>query len=212
MGLFDFLRKRRRMGILPEDIVVFIIGPSGSGKSWFLSTLLQNPNVHTLVKVSREHKSSEVHAVRCRFEGIPNDILLVDTPSFYVDHGPDAEATLKKWMDSNDTKESWAIGILYMHNIASNLYDDNLRLLKHIGAFRRTCRRDLSHSTVYVVPSVASEVRLSSGRIEASMSRLQREAAEGGTLMYATLFDGKPEIAWGIMQGLFNNMEPCTRV
>ncbi|KAI6147969.1 hypothetical protein BKA82DRAFT_4015056 [Pisolithus tinctorius] len=144
MGLFDFLRKRRRMGILPEDIVVFnielatsIIGPSGSGKSWFLSTLLQNPNVHTLVKVSREHKSSEVHAVRCRFEGIPNDILLVDTPSFYVDHGPDAEATLKKWMDSNDTKESWAIGILYMHNIASNLYDDNLRLLKHIGAFRR---------------------------------------------------------------------------
>lgn len=200
------------MSILPEDIVVFIIGPSGSGKSWFLSTLLQNPNVHALVKVSGEHKSSEVHVVRCRFEGIPNDILLVDTPSFYVDDGPDAEATLKRWMDSNDMKKSWAVGILYMHNIALNPYDDNLRLLKHIGAFRRTCRRDLSHNTVYVVPSVASEVRLSSERIEASMSRLQRETVDGGTLMCTTLFDGKSEIAWDIMQELFNNLEPCTRV
>ncbi|KIK17506.1 hypothetical protein PISMIDRAFT_685275, partial [Pisolithus microcarpus 441] len=35
MGLFDLFRgSKKTSAILPTDIVVFIVGPSGSGKSW----------------------------------------------------------------------------------------------------------------------------------------------------------------------------------
>lgn len=101
MGLFDWFRgSKRATVILPTDIVVFIVGPSGSGKSRFMGIILQQSNVHVRISKSQRPGTTEVHAERCRFDGIQGDIVIVDTPSFCTYMDPDGEEVMRKWMES----------------------------------------------------------------------------------------------------------------
>ncbi|KAI6005400.1 hypothetical protein EDC04DRAFT_2611570 [Pisolithus marmoratus] len=150
-----------------------------------------------------------VHAVRYRFDKLLEDVLLVDTPSFYVDHdGPDADAILKEWMDANTLEGCWAISILYAHDLRRNPYFDSRPLPMYISAFQRTCREDLTGYTIYVVKTLLPGVRLPQERIEFISTQVQYQAEEEVALMHPTLFDGKPEDAWDILQTLFNKIEP----
>ncbi|KAI6142580.1 hypothetical protein BKA82DRAFT_1003415 [Pisolithus tinctorius] len=203
MGLFDKLRwSKKTTDISPTDMVVFIVGPSGSGKSRFLEILLQNPNVHRASK-GQKPGSTDVHAERCRLEGMPSDVVLVDTPSFHTYEGPDGEETVRKWMDSSKcTRQCKRAGILYMHNIASNPSDTGLDVSNHLGAFRHTLPRNLTNSTVHVVPTMASGARLPAERIKTAMARLQSQASDEGATMSRIPFSGRPEVAWEVVQEL----------
>ncbi|KAI5997319.1 hypothetical protein F5J12DRAFT_852290 [Pisolithus orientalis] len=205
MGLLDKLRwSRKTTDISATDMVVFIVGPSGSGKSRFMDILLQNANVHA-VRANKGQRpgTTEVYAERCRFEGMQSDIVLVDTPSFHTYEDPDGEETLKKWMDSKCTKCKRA-GMLYTHNIASNPHDGNLVISRHLEAFRRTLPRNLTINTVHVVPTVAFGARLPAETIDALVTRLQGQADGVGAKMSKTPFDGKPETAWDVVQELLS--------
>ncbi|KAI6095455.1 hypothetical protein F5141DRAFT_682858 [Pisolithus sp. B1] len=208
MGLFDLFRgSKKTSAILPTDIVVFIVGPSGSGKSWFMSVLLKNAQV----RVSKGQKpgTTEIHAERCRFDGMKNDIVVVDTPSFDNYDGPDGETEVKRWMDSNYTKPCKAAGVLYMHNIASNPNDPGLKVSNHLGTFRRTCRQNLVPSVIHVVPTLDHGARLPQERIMTRVTQLELQAnSEGAQLCNASsagyTFDGRPGTAWDIVQGLLS--------
>ncbi|KAI6017900.1 hypothetical protein EDC04DRAFT_474668 [Pisolithus marmoratus] len=178
MGLFDLFRgSKKTTAILPTDIVVFIVGPSGSGKSRFLNILLQSGNVHVKVSKGQKPGTTEVHAERCRFDKMKSDIVIVDTPSFYTYIDPDGEVVVEKWMDSNYTKPCKATGVLYMHNLASNLDDANLRVSKHLGAFRPMAQLRLQANSEVQPCNMSSDGKL---------------------------FDGKPESAWDVIQGLLS--------
>ncbi|KAI5994915.1 hypothetical protein F5J12DRAFT_409788 [Pisolithus orientalis] len=171
-----------------------------------MKTLLQHENVHIRVSNGRNADAADVHAERCRFDGIQSDIVIVRTPSFYTD-GPDGEETLKKWMDSNYIKPCKAVGVLYMHNLASSAGDSNLEVSKHLGAFRRTCRSNLIPSVIRVVPTSYHIAWLSNESMETPMTQFRRQANDEGVQFCSTLpdgkpFDGKPETAWGAVQEL----------
>ncbi|KAI5997330.1 hypothetical protein F5J12DRAFT_852365 [Pisolithus orientalis] len=208
MGLLDRFRgSKKTTAILPTDIVVFIVGPSGSGKSRFMSILLQNTNVHVRVSKGQNPGTTEVHAERCRFDGMQSDIVIVDTPSFYTYLDPDGEDVVKRWMDSNYTKPCKAAAVLYMHNLAFNAGDANLKVSKHLGAFRRACRRNLIPSVYHVIPTLSYGARLSNERIETSVTQLRGQANDEGAQFCSTSpagkpFDGRPETAWDVVQGL----------
>ncbi|KAI6111677.1 hypothetical protein EDD17DRAFT_795348 [Pisolithus thermaeus] len=211
MGLFDQFRgSKKTTAILPTDIVVFIVGPQGSGKSWFMDALLKSANVHVRVSKGQKPGTTEVHAERCRFDGMQNDIVIVDTPSFITYMDPDGEEAVRKWMESNYTKPCKAAGILYMHNLAFNPDDANLRVSNHLGTFRRTCRQNLIPSIIHVVPTLSNGARLSDERLRTLMALLQRQAdAEGARLRNVSEgrpFDGKPETAWDVLQGLLSQV------
>ncbi|KAI6119149.1 hypothetical protein EDD16DRAFT_1726592, partial [Pisolithus croceorrhizus] len=151
MGLLDRFRVSKRTTavlptdvavptgiVVPTDIVVFIVGPSGSGKSWFMNILLQNPNVRVQVADRQKPGATEVHAERCHFDGVGNDIVIVDTPSFCTCMDPDSEEVVRTWMLSNYTEPCQETSILYMHNLAFEPDDADLMLSNHIRAFRRT--------------------------------------------------------------------------
>ncbi|KAI6107645.1 hypothetical protein EDD16DRAFT_1620399 [Pisolithus croceorrhizus] len=207
MGLFDLFRgSRKTTTISPSDNVVFIVGPSGSGKSRFMSILLQSANVHVRVSKGQKPGTTEVHAERCRFDGMQNDIVVVDTPSFCTYMDPDGEEVVRKWMESNYTKPCKAARILYMHNLAFNPDDGNLKVSNHLGAFRRACRHDLIPSIIRVLPTLSNGARLSDERLRALTGQLQRQADAEGVRLCDTCdgkpFDGKPEAAWDVLQEL----------
>ncbi|KAI6119151.1 cytochrome P450 [Pisolithus croceorrhizus] len=139
-----------------------------------------------------------------------NDIVIVDTPSFITYMDPDGEEAVRKWMESNYTKPCKAAGILYMHNLAFNPDDANLRVSNHLGTFRRTCRQNLIPSIIHVVPTLSNGARLSDERLRTLMALLQRQAdAEGARLRNVSEgrpFDGKPETAWDVLQGLLSQV------
>lgn len=206
MGLLDIFRwSRKTTTILPTDIVVFIVGPSGSGKSWLLSILLKMANTHVPVNRGQKPCTTKVHAERCHFEGMQGDIILVDTPSFYTYIRPDGEKTVKKWIDSNYIQPKGA-GILYMHNIASNPLDPNLEVSRHFSAFRRTCPQGHAPSVARVVPTVALGSTLSAEKINTSMTRLRYQADSIGASILGMPFDGKPGTAWDVVQELLNEI------
>ncbi|KAI6033576.1 hypothetical protein PISMIDRAFT_197921 [Pisolithus microcarpus 441] len=204
-------RSRRTTAILPTDIVVFIVGPTGSGKSWFMSTLLQHANVHVRVNKAQRPGTTEVHAERCIFDGTQSDIVIVDTPSFCTYTDPDGEEVMREWMDSNYTGRCKAVMMVYMHNLAFNPEDANMRLSNHLGVFRRACRQNLFPSVIHVVPTLSYWARLSDTRVKILTAQLQRQAnAEGARLASGgRLFDGEPETAWDVVQGFLNETTPC---
>ncbi|KAI6156085.1 hypothetical protein EDD17DRAFT_1070567 [Pisolithus thermaeus] len=209
MGLFDLFRgSKKTTTISPSDVVVFILGPTGSGKSWFMNVLLQSANVHVRVSKGQKPGTTEVHAERCRFDGMQSDIVIVDTPSFSTDMNPDGEEVVRKWMESNYTKPCKAAGMLYMHNLAFNPDDANLRMSNHLGAFRRACRQNLFPSTIHVVPTLSYGARLSDERLRTLTALLQRQADAERVSLHKSSdgkpFDGKPEAAWDVVQGLLS--------
>ncbi|KAI5997276.1 hypothetical protein F5J12DRAFT_929047 [Pisolithus orientalis] len=202
MGLLEGLRwSRKTTNISPTDTVVFIVGPSGSGKSRFMDILLQNANVRAVRNNKGQRPgTTEVYAERCRFEGMPSDIVLVDTPSFHTYEDPDGEETLKKWMDSRCTKCKRAV-ILYTHDIASNPHDENLVISRHLEAFRRTLPRNLTVDTVHVVPTMAFGAKLPVEKISVLMDTTPKSRRT------MTPFNGRPEVAWDVVRELLNHCE-----
>ncbi|KAI6138959.1 hypothetical protein BKA82DRAFT_4517962 [Pisolithus tinctorius] len=200
MGLLDWFRVSQTT-IAPKDIVVFIVGPSGSGKSRLFSILVQiTAKTHVPVDGGRWLGFTRVHAQRCRFEE-ESDIVLVDTPClFRSEH-------LKEWLDSNYRKPCKAAGILYLHNIGSNPYLEFLKVSKHLGRLMPMYHQGLAPNTVHVVPTITLGAKLSTGRIDASMLLLKRQADKVGASMHRTPYDQRPETAWVIVQELLNGMK-----
>lgn len=180
--------------ILPTDTLVFVVGPSYSGKSWLLRILLQIADIHIPVSEGQESGTTGVYVERCRFKGIQGNIILVDTPSFCTSTSTDGEATLQKWMTSHCVEPYKAVGILYTHNTTSDPFNANLELSKHLEAFGRTPRH-FAPSAIHVVPTVAYEANFSTEGTTTLVTQLQRQADNIGVSMCKTLFDGRPEVA-----------------
>ncbi|KAI6040843.1 hypothetical protein EDC04DRAFT_2672883 [Pisolithus marmoratus] len=193
-------------GTLPTDTVVFIVGPSRSGKSWLLNTLLRIANTPDSVDGGQESSTADICERRCRFRGMQGDIVLVDTPSFYTFETTDGEETLERWMVSTYVVPCKAVGILFMLNTASNPLDANLALSRHLEAFGRTCPRQLAPSAIHIVLTVADGTNFSTEGAANLVTQLQRQADNIGASICKPLFDGTPETTWEIMQGLLNEI------
>ncbi|KAL4065616.1 hypothetical protein V8B97DRAFT_2025652 [Scleroderma yunnanense] len=189
--------------ILPTDIVVFIVGPSGSGKSSFLRELVRNENVQ--VNKGQKPCTKHVKAERCRFNEIANDIVVVDTPSFHTYVDPDGEDVMRSWMNSKYTKQCKAATVLYMHDIAAYEKDANLAVRKHLDTFRRTFPLgNVIPQTVHILPILDRGMRqpVPPEKIAQRMASLRKQAEEANASMFPTIFDGTPEMAWSAVQEL----------
>lgn len=207
MGLLDRFRVSKKTNIVPKDIVVFLAGPSGAGKSWLLSILLQVAKSHVPIGRGPRLDVAEIHAERCRFEGEQSDVVLVDTPSLSPLWGFAGEEDLKGWLNLKYRKPCKAAGILYLHNIGSNPYDEFLKVSRNLSRLMPLYHQGLAPGIVHVIPTITPGAKIFTGRIDASILLLKRQADEVGASMLRTPFDGSPETAWGIVQELLNGMK-----
>ncbi|KAG6335338.1 hypothetical protein ID866_3749 [Astraeus odoratus] len=150
--------------------------------------------------------------MRCHFEGIQSDFVIVDTPSFFTFVDPDGDVIMQQWMDARYTKKCAAAAILYMHNIAANKDDPNLAMKNHLGTFRRICPPGaLVPRTVHVVSIIDRAIQrpVPGDKIEAWMQPLRQQAREEGASVFEQQFEGRPETAWNALRDL---LDACVKM
>ncbi|KAJ3553730.1 hypothetical protein NP233_g12579 [Leucocoprinus birnbaumii] len=113
-----------------NDIIIVIMGPTGSGKSTFIETITGPYFAPKEVGHRLSSATSDVTAIRIKFKfEEPRNLVLVDTPGFGDTYKSDYEILeiIAKWLQSVSTDSSNYLsntsghrrisGILYLHRI-----------------------------------------------------------------------------------------------
>jgi len=139
-----------------DDIIIAIMGPTGSGKSTFVSVATGNDRG---IGDSLTSKTAEVTPFICKppsFVNIGRDastsrrIVFVDTPGFDDTNRSDS-AILKeiaRWLERSYRNSIYISGIIYMHRITDNRMAGTP--LKNLKMFQHLCGPDFASKMLLV--------------------------------------------------------------
>lgn len=140
--------------ITPNDIVIATMGPTGSGKSSFISkaTGIQEAIVgHDLIS-----KTSEISAVRYIDNESDLSLVLIDTPGLDNTFRGDSDVLnmITEWLCNMKGKGFFVTGILYFHRITDNrvrgIPTRDLIVFKDIcGGFQEVLRKTTLTTTMW---------------------------------------------------------------
>ncbi|KAF9533553.1 P-loop containing nucleoside triphosphate hydrolase protein [Crepidotus variabilis] len=116
--------------------LIAVMGPTGSGKSHFIDTLVGTAKLagNSLKFVTSKVRDIEVTISTSNESSI--DIILVDTPGFDDTHNSDTVtlSVIADWMERKYRKRNTLSGILYLHRITDNrMAGTPLRNLRMFG-------------------------------------------------------------------------------
>ncbi|KAG6382119.1 P-loop containing nucleoside triphosphate hydrolase protein [Boletus reticuloceps] len=144
----------------PDDIVIAVMGPTGSGKSTFIR-LASGRDIqgigHELTSFTKE-----VLAIRFRDQESGRHVVLVDTPAFDDTFKSDLDIlnTISNWLNSSYKRGKLLSGILYLHRITDNRMAGTP--LRNLRVFRKLCGKD-ALDKVYLTTTMWDEVDQSIG-------------------------------------------------
>ncbi|KAL9714078.1 hypothetical protein Ac2012v2_002386 [Leucoagaricus gongylophorus] len=134
-------RKKEAQSVKTEelkesDTVIVLMGPTGSGKSSFISMVADTDQGvgHDLMSCT-----NEIKAVRVRVPDEDIDIVLVDTPGFDDTYKSDYEILqmISEWIKQVGYKNILLDGILYLHRITDNRMAGTP--LRNLEVFEKIC-------------------------------------------------------------------------
>ncbi|KDQ53012.1 hypothetical protein JAAARDRAFT_39726 [Jaapia argillacea MUCL 33604] len=144
--------------VIPNDIVIAIMGPTGSGKSNFVDTLMKQ-------KGTRDQRSGKslksctdkVQAVQLppalvtrHLPGTTERVVLVDTPGFDDTNKTDMDILnmIGIWLEKTYKKQVKLAGIIYLHRISDNRMSGSPH--KNLRMFGKLCGDTAAHRVVLV--------------------------------------------------------------
>jgi len=129
-----------------DDVVIAVMGPTGSGKSTFikLATGFDTVVGHTLESGTSEIKNYKLSVP----ELADGDVVFVDTPGFDDTHKSDADILkmVADWLKSTYEKEILLSGLLYFHRISDNRMAGTP--LKNLRMFEELCGKNAFHNVI----------------------------------------------------------------
>ncbi|KAI6108244.1 hypothetical protein F5141DRAFT_1215985 [Pisolithus sp. B1] len=185
--------------ITENDLVIFVVGPTGAGKSWFTRKLSQN-GVIPSGEIQHPCTKWHVKTWRYNFKNSTNGILIVDTPSFYTDHDFYAGRFMTSWLKLRFIKKCRS-GILFLHSLAEDPRDLDVLMQRHLDTFATTFpKKSMVPSYVYVVPTGNSADSKTGQQLPELESVAKSSYGNGGRKWRASVFPGvfkgQSEIAW----------------
>ncbi|KAJ3567471.1 hypothetical protein NP233_g6348 [Leucocoprinus birnbaumii] len=143
-------------GVKKDDIIIAFMGPTGSGKSFFIDLLTGQPELragHSLASVT-----AGIEAVRMPIPTIPGrDIVLVDTPGFDDTTRSDMEilTMISDWLKNTYKQDVKLSGLIYLHRITDNRMAGSPH--KNLRMFGELCG-DLMMTQVVLVTTMWGKV------------------------------------------------------
>jgi energy-coupling factor transporter ATP-binding protein EcfA2 len=140
-----------------EDIVIAVMGPTGSGKSTFI-------NVATGVDAGVGHElescTSEIGIIKMVFPG--SNIVFVDTPGFDDTKRSDSDILkmISDWLEITFERKILLSGLLYFHRISDNRMAGTP--LKNLRMFEELCGKK-SFKNVILTTTMWDEVEEETG-------------------------------------------------
>ncbi|KAJ3575936.1 hypothetical protein NP233_g752 [Leucocoprinus birnbaumii] len=160
LRLIDNVNEIGVSDLTANDIIVVVMGPTGTGKSTLITTLVGDhytPGRDSGVKVGHQLNSctSEVYALRITFvDHKSKSLVLVDTPGFDDTYKSDLEIldTISRWFCSaaggTKSKNQSISGILYLHRITDMRLTGSIA--KNFEMFRKLCGEEFYSRIVLV--------------------------------------------------------------
>jgi len=203
-----------------DDIVVFVVGPSGGGKSLFIEEVTKSDLV--VVGTNLRPCTAKVQAIRCKLteeakealgDPIQNNIVFVDTPSFHAGQNDGAaEKEMQNWLSRSKFK-STLVGTIYVHRVETDPAHEPVQ--EHLNTFASTFPQDFVSlprrlRAVLSYGGVITEDTIRPRRETFQAQLRQLRPSLGGKLEWNAsshpgLFQpGHPETAWGAVVALFS--------
>lgn len=187
-------------GVRQNDIIVAFMGPTGSGKSFFIDLL--TGQVGRRAGNTLKSVTSVIEATRMPLPGDPEkrDIVLVDTPGFDDTTRSDMEilSMISEWLKKTYESSIKLSGLIYLHRITDNRMAGSP--YKNLRMFGELCG-DLVMTQVVLVTTMWERVAADIGRareeeLKASFWKaLINRGSNVDSLKTAT-----PEEAWRVVQ------------
>ncbi|KAG9312304.1 kinase-like domain-containing protein [Chiua virens] len=206
-----------------DDIVVFVVGPSGGGKTWFVSEAINNPHINASGPL-RPSTAGPV-ATRCGLTdeakaslraSRQSSIVFVETPSFDIHSEKDkAKKETERWLKmikSNSTR----VGAIYIDRLESSPAEGSVQ--DHLNAFASTFPKGFKCTPTRLRVVLSYDSTLTEYKIQSHKQKFQaqlvtlRSSFTGGRMLgwdaklHSELFvngNRAREIAWNAVKQLF---------
>jgi len=135
--------------ISPNDTIIYMMGPTGTGKKSFIECVTGIRNLFAGHRL--ESQTQVVQAVRIsdhpRYDG---EIVLVDTPGFGDTNLSDVHVLtmISKWLEETERRGVRKLGLLYFHRITDNRMAGSP--LKTLTMFGKICGDKAAQKAILV--------------------------------------------------------------
>jgi len=133
----------QRLEISERDVVIFVIGSTGSGKSTFINTALAKKSMVVSEPSALVSCTKTIHAFKCTSPWNPyrRSVIFVDIPAFNhstLDIQRRVPDLITNWLETYCTGKSVESGIIYLHAMRPRL---NEGFDKHLDPFITLCHK-----------------------------------------------------------------------
>ncbi|KAI5990811.1 hypothetical protein EDC04DRAFT_3148692 [Pisolithus marmoratus] len=200
--------------VTEDDFVVFVVGPTGSGKSWFTKELLKSEDIQ-VAKKGQHPCTKNVQALRCNFQNGQNNIVVVDTPSFHTElEDFDADQEMTKWIKERFTGNCRGSGVLFLHTLARDPRHPDMLITRHLKTFAMCFNGKFpAPSRVHVVATKEPACILTDDTVDhrqeqlrGTMGQLNNSGSKWKASMSSEVFKGGPDQAWKVVQALLDDI------
>lgn len=197
-----------------DDFLIFVVGPTGSGKSWFIKELLKSDDIR-VAKGGQHPCTKNVQALRCNFYNGRNNIVVIDTPSFHTElEDFDAEDQMTAWIKAKLTKKCRGSGVLFLHTLSRDPTHYDMLITRHLAAFAMSFNSNFPvPSCVHVVAtkelaSILTDEKMNQRwlQLRDAMGPLNAPGGKWKASMFSEVFKGEPEQAWNVVQRLLDDI------
>ncbi|KAF9446814.1 hypothetical protein P691DRAFT_794062 [Macrolepiota fuliginosa MF-IS2] len=195
----------------PDDIIIAVVGQTGSGKSTFINTAARTSTLP--INHGLRPDAQSVRHIECL--NCPNHgkVVLVDTPAFDSESDEkNVEKKLESWLKSVSSKKLAVriSGILYLHRITDDRLSDPP--LRHLTLLKELCEVSIKGFPNRVVLVTTMWKNMKSQEVakqrEQELQKYWNGIPHGSIVSQTMRFGDSYESAWSIVDTLMGKSTP----